>query len=408
MAVRTGTNRGDALRGTRASDTLNGLGGDDTIVGGRGHDVLNGGLGDDLLRGGPGRDRLIGGPGEDWADYRDAATAVTVYLGSPTRNTGEALGDRYSSIERLRGGRFDDTLVGTSRDNVLEGVTGADILNGSLGFDFARYKSAPEGVTASLADPSVNTGHAAGDTYISIEGLQGSDFADTLIGDANKNVLVGGLGADVLNGGDGFDFARYDVYHNGRLGVTADLSNSALNQGRNAIGDSYVSIEGLVGTRFADRLTGDDAANNLQGQAGNDRLNGNGGNDTITGGSGHDRINGGYGNDVLKGESGRDSFVFDSTLNATENVDRIRAFSVRDDTIRLDDAVFTEVGPTGRLAQAAFYRGAEAHDANDRIIYNRATGALYYDPDGDGAAAQVQFAQMARGLGLKSTDFLVF
>jgi len=66
------------------------------------------------------------------------------------------------------------------------------------------------------------------------------------------------------------------------------------------------------------------------------------------------------------------------------------------------------VGPTGRLAQAAFYRGAEAHDANDRIIYNRATGALYYDPDGDGAAAQVQFAQMARGLGLKSTDFLVF
>ncbi|MFC1459980.1 calcium-binding protein [Microvirga arabica] len=171
MAVRTGTNRGDALRGTRASDTLIGLAGDDTIVGGRGNDILNGGLGDDLLRGGPGRDRLIGGLGDDWADYRDANAPVTASLANRAINRGEAAGDSYLSIERLRGGRFDDTLIGNSRDNVLEGVTGADILNGRGGFDFARYKSALEGVTASLADPTINTGHATGDTYISIEGL---------------------------------------------------------------------------------------------------------------------------------------------------------------------------------------------------------------------------------------------
>ncbi|MGF9758035.1 hypothetical protein AAII07_22820 [Microvirga sp. 0TCS3.31] len=332
---------------------------------------------------------------------------MTVSLGNPALNTGEALGDRYSSIERLRGGRFDDILTGNSRGNILEGVTGADILNGGGGFDFARYKSAPVGVTASLADPSVNTGHAAGDTYISIEGLQGSDFADTLIGDANANVLVGGRGADVLNGGDGFDFARYDVYHNGRLGVTANLANSALNLGRNAAGDSYVSIEGLVGTRFADRLTGDDAANNLQGQAGNDRLSGGLGNDTITGGSGNDRLNGGLGNDRLNGESGRDLFIFDTALNATENVDTIRKFSIKNDTIRLDDAIFTGLA-AGTLAASAFYRGAAAHDANDRIIHNRATGAVYYDPDGTGAEAQVQFAQVDPRLNLKNLDFVVF
>lgn len=407
MAVSTGTNRGDALRGTRTSDTLNGLGGDDTIVGGSGNDILNGGLGDDLLRGGPGRDRLIGGAGEDWADYRDATTAVTANLGSPAGNKGEALGDRYSSIERLRGGRFDDNLTGNSRDNVLEGVTGADILNGGRGFDFARYKSAPIGVTASLADPSVNTGHAAGDTYIGIEGLQGSDFADTLIGNDANNVLVGGRGADTLDGRGGFDYVRYDMYHTGSRGVIVYLATPTSNVGVNAAGDTYTGIEGIIGTRFADRLVGDDAANNLQGQSGDDRLIGNLGNDTIIGGSGNDNLSGGYGNDVLLGDSGRDVFTFDSTLNALENVDRIRSFSIKNDTIRLDDAIFAGLA-RGRLTDAAFYRGMEAHDSNDRIIYDQVTGALYYDPDGNGVAAQVQFARMSPRVGLKNDDFSVF
>jgi serralysin len=407
MAVRIGTNRGDALRGTRASDTLIGLGGDDTIVGGRGHDILNGGLGDDLLRGGPGRDRLIGGLGQDWADYRDATTAVTVSLANAARNTGEALGDRYSSIERVRGGRFDDNLTGNSRDNVLEGVAGADILNGGRGFDFARYKADPTGVTASLADPSVNTGHATGDTYISVEGLQGSDFADTLIGNDANNVLVGGRGGDTLDGRGGFDFVRYDMYHTGSRGVVVDLANPGSNSGINALGDTYTEIEGVIGTRFSDRLAGDDAANNLQGQAGNDRLLGGLGNDTMIGGSGNDNLNGGYGNDVLTGDAGRDAFTFDSALNALENVDRIRSFSTKNDTIRLDDAIFTDLA-RGRLAETAFYRGAEAHDGNDRIIYDRATGALYFDPDGDGAAAQVQFARMTPRVSLKNDDFVVF
>jgi Ca2+-binding RTX toxin-like protein len=407
VAVRTGTHRGDALRGTRASDTLIGLAGDDTIVGGRGHDVLNGGLGDDLLRGGPGRDHLIGGFGQDWADYRDASTSVTVSLGNRTLNTGEAAGDRYSSIERVRGGRFDDKLTGNSRDNVLEGVTGADILNGGRGFDFARYKAAPTGVTASLADPSVNTGHAAGDTYFSIEGLQGSDFADTLIGNDANNVLVGGRGGDTLDGRGGFDYVRYDMYHAGSRGVTVNLTTPTSNTGTNAVGDTYSGIEGVIGTRFADRLVGDNAANNLQGQAGNDRLNGALGNDTVIGGSGNDNLNGGYGNDLMMGDAGRDVFTFDSTLNALENVDRIRSFSIKNDTIRLDDAIFTGLA-RGVLAESAFYRGTEAHDSNDRIIYDRVTGAVYFDPDGNGAAAQVQFARMTPRVGLKNDDFFVF
>jgi Ca2+-binding RTX toxin-like protein len=76
-------------------------------------------------------------------------------------------------------------------------------------------------------------------------------------------------------------------------------------------------------------------------------MSGNLGNDTIVGGSGNDRLDGGYGNDRLTGEAGRDSFVFSTALNAAENVDRIRSFSIKNDTIRLDDAIFTAAGSAG-------------------------------------------------------------
>lgn len=405
MAVRIGTNGDDFLEGTRLRDRLFGLAGDDTLLGGRGNDRLFGDFGDDILRGGRDSDRLFGGPGQDWADYRSADTGVTVNLADRSLNTGEAAGDRFSSIERIRGSQFNDILTGNSRDNVIEGLAGSDILNGGGGFDFARHKDAPAGVTASLADSSINTGHAAGDSYTSIEGLQGSDFGDTLIGNSENNVLIGGRGADFLNGGDGFDFAQYDI-NDVRSGVRADLADPSLNEGQ-ATSDTYVSIEGLIGTRFRDRLFGDDLANDLRGQGGNDSLSARLGDDTVRGGDGNDRINGGYGNDLLRGDAGQDWFIFNSTLNAAENVDRIQSYSVRNDTIRLDDAIFTEAGPVGDLEASAFFRGAAAHDASDRIIFNRVTGALFYDPDGTGAQAQVQFAQLSAGLRLTSDDFVI-
>jgi Ca2+-binding RTX toxin-like protein len=116
---------------------------------------------------------------------------------------------------------------------------------------------------------------------------------------------------------------------------------------------------------------------------------------------------GGAGSDSITGGSGADSFFFDTALSATTNVDRIADFSVVDDTIVLENAVFTALTVTGVLAPGAFRSGMSAGDTDDRIIYNPATGALFYDADGTGTAGQIQFATLAAGLPLTNADFNV-
>ena len=105
-----------------------------------------------------------------------------------------------NSNDILKGGAGDDTLIGGLGNDVLNGGLGADILNGGDGLDLADYRDATKPVTADLNNPINNTGEAKGDTYSSIEGLIGSAFDDTLVGDNSSNVLIGGLGADHLSG----------------------------------------------------------------------------------------------------------------------------------------------------------------------------------------------------------------
>ena len=109
--------------------------------------------------------------------------------------SGEAAGDTYISIEGLIGSDFNDALTGDAGDNELEGGPGADALNGGDGLDFASYKHSTAAVIASLADPTANTGEAAGDTYASVERLAGSAFNDILIGDHGDNYIWGWGGA---------------------------------------------------------------------------------------------------------------------------------------------------------------------------------------------------------------------
>ena len=155
-----------------------------------------------------------------------------------------------------------------------------------------------------------------------------------------------------------------------------------------------------------DRLFGDGGDDRINGGAGDDRLFGGTGDDSLRGGFGADRLTGGQGDDILKGGPGGDFFVFASPLNRQTNVDRAKDFSPADDTIILDNKVFTELTP-GVLA-ANFFSLDPPDDSDDFIIYNATTGRLIYDRNGsDPGGNPIAFAVLQPGLQLTSADFLV-
>jgi Ca2+-binding RTX toxin-like protein len=127
----------------------------------------------------------------------------------------------------------------------------------------------------------------------------------------------------------------------------------------------------------------------------------------LYGDGGNDLINGGLGQDTLTGGAGNDIFAFTTALDGLPNVDRITEYSVADDTIQLENSVFTALTSTGILSADHFIVGSAAADADDFFIYNPATGALYYDADGNGVGAKAMFASLDHNLALTHSDFLV-
>jgi Ca2+-binding RTX toxin-like protein len=146
----------------------------------------------------------------------------------------------------------------------------------------------------------------------------------------------------------------------------------------------------------------------LNGTLGHDIINGGNGANNIYGSWGNDVLSGCLGNDLLVGGAGDDTFRFDSALSATTNFDSIWDFSVVDDTIQLENSVFTQIMATGTLLANLFKDlSLGAVDADDRIIYNRTTGVLSYDADGSGAGAAIQFASLNGNPVITAADFLV-
>jgi Ca2+-binding RTX toxin-like protein len=143
----------------------------------------------------------------------------------------------------------------------------------------------------------------------------------------------------------------------------------------------------------------------LYGLAGNDRLIGNGSRNTLNGGSGNDALYGLGGNDYLVGSTGSDQFIFSTTLNATKNVDRICDFNHGSDDIVLSDTVFKKLGPSVAASELRF--GIKALDANDYLVYNKATGALSYDSNGSASGGMTQFATLKAGTVLSFDDFAI-
>jgi Ca2+-binding RTX toxin-like protein len=337
-----GSTRADNITGNAAVNYLRGFAQDDVLIGLDGNDYLQGDAGADVLDGGAGTN--------DWAYYFSSPTGLTVNLGNTAHNTGEAIGDTYIGIENLLGSQHNDILTGDASNNFVRGVQGDDMLYGGDGNDFLRgdqgadfhdggngvdwlyYATSSAAVTIDLGAGTASGGDATGDTFSNIERVYGSVYADSLTGDAGANYLRGSSGNDTLNGGDGNDFLQGDsgkdtlnggngsdwaYYASAGAGVTINLGNAALNNGE-ATGDSYTSIENVVGGRFDDIITGDAGANTLRGFLGDDTLNGGGG------------------DDILRGEAGNDIFVFEVGGDNDTVIDWIDA----DDMLDLTDFGF--------------------------------------------------------------------
>ncbi len=348
-----GTVLNDDLRGDNGDNTIWGNKGNDTIHGRNGNDTLNGQNGNDILLGYAGADGLNGGAGTDRAAYWTASAAIRADLQFAHVNTGDAAGDTYTSIENLQGSNHNDDLRGDNGDNVLWGnngndlihgrngndtlngqngddillgYAGADDLNGGAGTDRVAYWTASAAIRADLQFAHLNTGDAAGDSYSSLEHLQGTVHNDDLRGDNGDNtiwgnngndtihgragydtlngqngndILIGYAGGDDLDGGAGTDRA---AYWTAGSAVTADLMNAAVNTG-DAAGDTYTSIEDLQGSAHDDDLRGDAGGNMIWGGNGDDAIRGRGGNDTLLGQGGNDTFlfENGFGNDVIIG-----------------------------------------------------------------------------------------------------------
>jgi Ca2+-binding RTX toxin-like protein len=106
--------------------------------------------------------------------------------------------------DTLFGGAGDDDLRGGSGNDFLLGGAGADNLDGGADFDFAMYNFGGA-ATVVLGNNALNGGAAAGDILTSIEGVTGSEFGDTIVGDGTANQLFGLGGSDAIAGGGGAD-----------------------------------------------------------------------------------------------------------------------------------------------------------------------------------------------------------
>ena len=179
--------------------------------------------------------------------------------------------DYFKNVEIIVGGAGADSFLGNGEDNEFHGAAGADILVGGAGNDT----------------------------------LDGGEGADKLRGQDGADLLIGGEGADLLDGGAGSDSASYAT---SGAAVNVNLRTGAA-FGGDAKGDTFSSIENVVGTAKDDRLTGDAADNELTGGAGNDILKGGGGNDTLIGNRDNDKLSGGGGGDALDGGAGSDTLI---------------------------------------------------------------------------------------------------
>jgi Ca2+-binding RTX toxin-like protein len=377
----------------------------DTVVGDDSFSFFFGSAGNDSYDGGGGLDRI---------DYSGLGQSITLKSQGVIEKAGGLGTDTIAGIEQIIGDVGQSNLI----DGTVAGpqVTSFDInlatnnltVNGIPGIGSASFFV--QNFTDVLG--TINSDTVVGDALANT--LNTGAGNDTLSGGAGNDTLIGGagndsysfdtdlaLGNDTLNeAGGGVDTLNFSATT--ALSVTVNLglaTNQVVNTTNRITLGSVSTFENVIGGSLADTLTGNNLANSFKGGGGNDTLNTGAGNDTLSGGAG---------NDILIGGTGADRFRFDAPLNAATNRDIVSDFSIaQGDRFELENSVFTALTTTGTLAANAFFIGAAATTATQRILYNSAAGSLLYDRDGIGGFGSIAFATITSGLALTNTSFTI-
>jgi len=419
----TGNALNNILTGNAGANTLTGLAGDDVITGLAGADTMIGGLGNDIY--------VVDNIGDVVTEYSALVSEIDSVNSSVSYTlkanvekltlTGTAAingtGNALNNV--LTGNTGANILNGLAGNDIIDGLTGADTMAGGMGNDvyFVDNKSDVVTEISTLATEIDKVNSAVSYTLsANVENLvltgtaaingTGNALDNVITGNAAANTLNGGIGADMLIGGSGNDVYVVD---NG-ADIVSETSAVASEIDRVDSSVSYTlkaNVENLTlaGTA-AINGTGNTLANVITGNAGNNLLVGYEGSDTLNGGSGNDILNGVTGQDVLTGNAGFDAFRF-SVVPTPGNADVITDFVVADDSIQLENAVFTQFITSGTLDATHFVKADVALDLDDYVIYNPATGALMYDADGNNTGAAVLIAVLGTNLALTNGDVVV-
>ncbi|GAA4130287.1 hypothetical protein GCM10023067_47970 [Aminobacter aganoensis] len=421
-----GNNGDDLINGNAGNDVLNGGAGNDTINGGDGNDTLNGGTADgtgtdiNILNGGLGSDTFIHNDDEgpnafNGGEDPDGADNDTVYYTGDNGNDTLAVVYDGTRITQLEGGTLTDIeSVVADGDNVdanLHSVTSdgdgdddrltyatssssgvnVNLLTGvATGFAFIRNFEHVEGTQN--ADTLVGNneaneleGHGGADTLrggFGDDELDGGDGNDTLFGDAGNDMLNGGTGADTMWGGGGSDTFVVDnasdvVVEAASEGIdTVRTMLASYTAGNNVENITYVNGSNSgsgtgaftgTGNALDNFITGGTAGDVLTGNDGDDTLIGNGGNDTLTGGAGNDVLDGGTGNDTMTGGTGDDTYYVDDVSAPADVVTEL-------DNEGTDTVISSQSYTLGSFVENLTLSGSSGNSATGNALDNVLTG----------------------------------
>jgi Ca2+-binding RTX toxin-like protein len=267
-----------------------------------------------------------------------------------------------------------------------------------------------DGSSNAVADQIINRGLIVGDIRLGggddrFDGRGGGQVLGQIFGGSGADTFLLGYGEETISGDSGVDTLDAST----SMGVTLALDASLAGTGRTA-GDSYLSIEAVIGSRLgADRIYGAALAETLTGLGGTDWLEGRAGQDTLLGGAGNDRLVGEAGADRLTGGAGDDRFVFRLVPEAGDVIADFAGLSGNNDAFEVAVAGFGAGLVKGVLAAGMFQSRADnlAQDADDRFIFRTSDATLWFDNNGNASGGLTMLADVQAGAVVTAGDILL-